>query len=289
VGEDANPPVYITGNCVAGQYGLTAAGPCSTEANVNSRRLYAGLGGIFLDEYRGESLYDSLQLTYRHEVGRGLTLLANYTLSKAWSCATQDADEGEYFWNPFQFGANYGLASYDDPQIFNVAYAWALPWLASGHGIGAQLAKGWTASGLLTVEGGAPFTITSGVDNSLSEEGDDHGNQIAHAYLGSGRPRGQEVAEWFNTSNYVVNPVGTYGSVGNNTVRGPGGLFGDMSFFRNFRIGEHIKVQYRFDGSNIFNHTVLETPNSTVSSSAFGVIGATQNPRILQMALRFVF
>jgi len=288
-GEDANPPVYIPGNCAAGQYGLTQAGPCSSEANINSRRQYAGLGAVFLDEYRGESTYDSLQLTYRHEVGQGLTLLANYTLSKAFTCATQDADEGEYFWDPFNFGANYGLASYDVPQIFNVAYAWALPWLASGHGIGAQLAKGWTASGVLTIEGGAPFTVTSGVDNSLSGEGDDHANQIGNPFLSGHRSRGQQVDEWFNTQAFVVNPVGTYGDVGNDTIRGPGGLYWDMSFFRNFSIGEHIKLQYRFDGSNIFNHTVLETPNSTVTSSAFGVIGATQNPRILQMALRLVF
>jgi hypothetical protein len=63
-----------------------------------------------------------------------------------------------------------------------------------------------------------------------------------------------------------------------------------MSFFRDFPIGEHIKLQYRFDGENIFNHPVLDVPDAGVTDSNFGVIGdVLSNPRILQMALRLVF
>jgi hypothetical protein len=35
---ELNAGQYIPGNCVAGQYGLTAPGPCSTAANLNFRR-----------------------------------------------------------------------------------------------------------------------------------------------------------------------------------------------------------------------------------------------------------
>ena len=83
--------------------------------------------------------------------------------------------------------------------------------------------------------------------------------------------------------------IGTYGNAGNSIMRGPGGRYWDMSFFRDFPIGERIRLQYRLDGSNIFNHPVLLAPNTTISSSAFGTIGSTSDPRILQMALRLVF
>jgi len=40
LGYEENPAVYIPGNCVAGQYGLTAPGPCSngSAANITARR-----------------------------------------------------------------------------------------------------------------------------------------------------------------------------------------------------------------------------------------------------------
>jgi len=40
LGFEENPSVYIPGNCAAGQYGLTAAGPCSNSsaANLTARR-----------------------------------------------------------------------------------------------------------------------------------------------------------------------------------------------------------------------------------------------------------
>jgi hypothetical protein len=251
--------------------------------------LWQGIGAAQDDYSEALSKYDALQVTYRHEVGKGLTLLANYTLSKTMSCSHGDGDGATDYWNPFDFIANYGLATFDNPQILNIAYAWSLPWFASGQGIGGHLVKGWTASGIFRAEGGNPFTIYTDADNSLSEEGTDHASQIGKSYLGGGRSRGQQIAEWFNTQAYELNAVGTYGTVGNATVRGPGGRYWDMSFFRDFPIGERFKLQYRFDGSNIFNHTVINEPNSTYGSSAFGVIGGTQNPRILQMALRLVF
>jgi hypothetical protein len=37
--RELNPQIYIPGNCTAGQYGLTAAGPCSsTSANNTAAR-----------------------------------------------------------------------------------------------------------------------------------------------------------------------------------------------------------------------------------------------------------
>jgi hypothetical protein len=104
-----------------------------------------------------------------------------------------------------------------------------------------------------------------------------------------GRSRGQQVQEWFNTQAFTVNALGTYGDTGRNIVRGPGFLNWDMSFFRDFPIGERLKLQYRLDASNIFNHTVLTSVNTTVTSSGFGIITGTGNPRILQMALRILF
>jgi hypothetical protein len=205
------------------------------------------------------------------------------------SLGVADYDQATAIHNPFNWSVNYAVADYDIPQAFKVAYAWRLPWFASGHGAGGYLVRGWTVSGNLTAQGGLPSTVLSGRDNSLSGYGRDYADQIGAWQLSGGRSRGQQITEWFNTQAFTFNALGTFGNTGRNIIRGPGGLYWDMSFFRDFPLGERVKLQYRLDGSNIFNHTVLTSFNSNVSAANFGAITGTGNPRILQMALRLFF
>src|SRR4030095_14286585 len=78
----------VTGQ--AGQYGLTAAGPCSTTGNANARRRltqqYPNIGGTtlsFLSQYQpgGTQTYDGLLLSVQRRAARGVTLGGNYTWS----------------------------------------------------------------------------------------------------------------------------------------------------------------------------------------------------------------
>ncbi|HLH31194.1 MAG TPA: TonB-dependent receptor, partial [Terriglobia bacterium] len=41
LGHEMNPAVYFSGNCSAGQFGLTANGACSATGNTNARRIFA--------------------------------------------------------------------------------------------------------------------------------------------------------------------------------------------------------------------------------------------------------
>jgi hypothetical protein len=227
-------------------------------------------------------------MTYRHQAGYGLTFLANYTYSRVMDLG-QDVDQNSHIIDPFNVRSLYGPAGYDIRHVFKISYAWNLPWFASGGGIGGHFARGWTFSGIARAGSGLPLNISSGVDNSLTGYGLDHANQIGSWQLSGGRSRGQQVQEWFNTQAFTANPIGTFGNVGQNSVWAPGAFTFDMSIFRAFRLGERFKLEYRLDASNIFNHTVLTAVNGTASSSAFGAVTSTGNPRILQMALRLTF
>ena len=271
--EGYNLPVYIPGQ--------------STESNINARRPYGpNIGQVLMNFPYAYGSYNGLLITYRHRVAYGLTLSANFTWQKTLSVQDTDQQNGG---DPANVAANYAPADFDNPYVFNLSYAWNLPWPASGHGIVAALAKGWTASGIFSAIAGFPVTIFSGVDNSLTGNGYDYADRVGDPLLSSSRSRSQEIREWFNTKAFTVNTIGTFGDAGRNSIRGPGALRCDMSFFRTFPLKEAFKLQYRLDASNIFNHTVLGNPNTTVTSSAFGTIGSAGNPRILQMALRFVF
>ena len=60
--------------------------------------------------------------------------------------------------------------------------------------------------------------------------------------------------------------------------------------FKNTRINERIQVQFRAEAFNAFNRVQFGVPNTSINSTAFGVITSQQNsPRNLQLALRLLF
>jgi hypothetical protein len=50
-----------------------------------------------------------------------------------------------------------------------------------------------------------------------------------------------------------------------------------------------MRVQVRGEFFNIFNHTQLQDPTVTVNSGNFGGIYSSYDPRIIQLAVKFLF
>ncbi len=65
----------------------------------------------------------------------------------------------------------------------------------------------------------------------------------------------------------------------------------DSVVSKTFAIREAVRVQYRFETYNLFNHVRFAAPNSDPTSASFGVVGKTQqnNARIVQISLRVLF
>jgi hypothetical protein len=72
-------------------------------------------------------------------------------------------------------------------------------------------------------------------------------------------------------------------------VRGPGIEDVDVSLFRNFDIGESRRVQFRAECFNLFNHPNFGLPENDLESPAFGQILQAGPPRLMQLALKFLF
>jgi hypothetical protein len=103
-------------------------------------------------------------------------------------------------------------------------------------------------------------------------------------------------AHWLNTAAFALNPQGTFGTSGRNTVRGPHYTDLDAAIVRNFRIyRETSTLQFRVEGFNIANHPNFYNPNGNstkfdpTNTAAFGSIPNTYAPRQLQFALKYVF
>ena len=76
-------------------------------------------------------------------------------------------------------------------------------------------------------------------------------------------------------------------------LRGPGVNNWDLSVFKKFRLGDDERrfLQMRLEMFNAFNHPQFGNPATNLASpSTFGRITSTSvNPRLIQLALKYVF
>ena len=110
IAHEVNAAQYIPGNCVAGQYGLTSAGPCSTTGNANFRRILylanptlgQSYASIDTADDGAVAHYNGLILSLQHRFAKNYTVLTNYTDS---SCVSD-----------FDFGAALAASTNSQPK-----------------------------------------------------------------------------------------------------------------------------------------------------------------------------
>ncbi len=69
---------------------------------------------------------------------------------------------------------------------------------------------------------------------------------------------------------------------------GPGYADVDLSLQKNFPITESVRLQFRGDFLNAFNHVNLNTPNSSLGTT-MGVSSTSSSPRVIQFALKLYY
>jgi hypothetical protein len=112
----------------------------------------------------------------------------------------------------------------------------------------------------------------------------DRPNLVGNPYI-----RNTSTRLWLNPAAFTLSPVGTFGSLGSDTLRSPGFFDIDVAVSRYFKITEQQKLELRFEFFNVANHVNFGHPDNTLTDSTFGVILSDVSPRILQFALRYTF
>lgn len=82
---------------------------------------------------------------------------------------------------------------------------------------------------------------------------------------------------------------GQFGNEGRNAVRGPGFATVDLSLFKYFELSERMRLQFRAEAFNLLNHPNFALPETDINSPAFGQILQAAPPRLVQLALKFLF
>jgi len=145
------------------------------------------------------------------------------------------------------------------------------------------LVKDWTVTTNITVGSGVPLNPI--VPLTVKGTG----------VSGSERPNltGQPI---YDISGFNLNPAafiapanGTWGSLGRNSINGPGQFALNGSTSRTIRIGERRSADLQFNATNLLNHVTFPSWNATVGSTQFGLPTNANGMRVIQATLRFRF
>ncbi|HEX4031799.1 MAG TPA: TonB-dependent receptor [Terracidiphilus sp.] len=276
---EANPAIYIPGQ--------------STEANVNSRRPYTGLASIQSVRDFQFSNYNGLQISFNAHAEKGLTLISNYTWSK---CMDNDSQTtgGVSIINKFNVNADYARCDFNVAQTGNISIVYDLPNMPWFHGYANKALNGWQASMITVLRTGGYFSVSSGIDNSLTGPTTNSGtNDLADRVTGisTARPSGvKKIAEYFNTAAYQENALGTFGNSGRNSMVGPGYWESDASLLKSFPIKDAVNFELKAEFFNLPNKVNFSSPGATfTSTSSFGKIQSAGAPRVIQLSGRLTF
>jgi len=286
--------------------------------------LYPLLGSITVQDSRGKSYYDALQLQYERRFTSGFQFLGSFTWSKTIddSCGNLDVCAPQLYTN---YAIERGLSDQDQPYRLVLSGLYELP-IGHGKRWGGDVPKwldyvigGWQVNGIYTLQGGLPFSVTV------------NGNPTAARADITGTPQVNpgSLTQYVTASAFAPPPATIYytgsgsvngivfnapGTSGRDIILGPGSSNMDFSLFKNFDVTERVKGQFRFQMYNMTNTPHFANPNSNLGNyttscpggakscpgnavltfdpnAQFGVINNIQpfSWRQMELGLRFTF
>ncbi len=287
---------------------------------------YPFFGSIGTGVGIGNSNYNGAVATARYQGRHGIYFEGSYTFGKS-------IDDGSSFFgstseraglaDSTNLAADRGPSSFDIRHRAVFTFVVDLP-VGPGHrllgwnnGVNRQVFGGWQISGITSIQSGTPFTVfNSAADFSGFNQGNDRPDVVGTGPLPQDN-RNPDAA--FDTAYFGcvtapctkigqgVPPIGRVGSSGRNQYYGPGLQNWNFAVAKVFPLGtERVRLRFRADFFNLFNHTNFANPVSNEGSVNFGKITATVGsavatavgttagvvgggPRVIQGALRVEF
>ena len=246
----------------------------------------------------GTTRYHGLEMSVRHRFAHGLAYSASYTRSKLIDTASSVFDAsiltGPVANYPIADSHNLALerdySSGDIPHVFVSSVVWDLP-AGSGRskqlqGVWGALGNDWTVTLITTLQSGMPVAITQATNfNAFAGFGVQRPNLVGDPTL----PVDQRTPnQWFNTTAFAVAPQFTIGSASRNPVRGPSYRDVDVALMRRVPIGRQA-IELRAEIFNLLNTPLFGAPAAVLGAANFGTITSAGDPRVVQLALKFVF
>ena len=316
----------------------------STLGTANVQRNYANWPSDIteaLNEFW--SNFNALQVRYEQRFVAGLTLLNSFTWEHSLDNASASLEGNTPSpQNGLNLRGDYAQSDYNLPVANVTSLVYELPFgrgrkFMTGINPAADaLLGGWQISGINTAQAGTPFNLTY-TPNSTQQVS----QQISATYRGANEYRpdyvpGQAITQgksnraantgyvnYINYSAFLIPPykdaggnvLSPFGTASRNPARTPPFNETDLDLNKRFNTGiENLKIEFRAEAYNVFNHTNLYLPGTisgsqptatqtlgtgattplsaiptTANPTGGGQITSTFEPRILQFALKIIY
>ncbi|HYN23797.1 MAG TPA: TonB-dependent receptor, partial [Pyrinomonadaceae bacterium] len=236
---------------------------------------FAPSGGTFFYvnqlETTAHSNYNALQTSFTLRNRRGWTSSINYT----WSHSIDNASDGQDYVanatqpeNSHRADLEKANSNFDNRHRFVWSFGYEIPNFAKNH---PRIGDGWQLNGILTLKSGSPFHVNLFDDYNGTGEFFPRPDLVGDPYAGtSGHERFLNLAAF--KVPCTLDPAGDgsagsclpgtqhFGSLGRNSLIGPGYRNFDFSIFKTTPITEQVRVELRAEVFNIFNHPNFSSP-----------------------------
>jgi len=262
----------------------------------------------------GNTDYNGLDLSLRRRMSKGVSYAVNYTYSHGLANFQDNLTGGSTPANAYNYGAEMSNSPFDVRHRFVSNFTWDLPIgkgrrFLSGDNLASNLLGGWQFNGIVDLQTGTPFTVTT---PDLSFTGSNHAsypNCVGDPFAGATTDPASYTSTGFfiNSAAFSFPARGTFGTCRPRAFHGPGIQTTDLSLFKMFRTGERLTWQFRAEFFNAFNHPNFANPNASFTQAntgpggSFGKVSNTLNPilgtgsggpgdpREIQLALKLYF
>jgi hypothetical protein len=283
-------------------------------------RQFGALGNtnIGVWDHSGESTYHSLQTQFISRFGRGSQFQSSYTLSRSRANMAL-TDSGNLAQNTVRLDnqnpdADWGRPETGRTHIYNASLILMLPSLENRPAGVRGFLGDWELTTIIGAGSGQPFTAYVGTLPGLN------GGPSGTGFNDNQRPNRTSEPCLADSAldEQIINPraytiegfrLGTIGSARRGDCTGPGYFFADLGIYKNFRLTDRVKLQFRWDIFNVFNNTnflfqgldaemnpssvTLNAARTEIASatipSNFGQATRTRDPRQMQIGFKLLW
>ncbi|MGH9327161.1 MAG: TonB-dependent receptor domain-containing protein, partial [Terriglobia bacterium] len=254
----------------------------TTISRATALEPYPEFGSITVAQPIGNSTYNALQVQVERRFSQGFTLQAAYTHSKYM--------QETAFLNPTDPVPYRSISNMDVPNLFSMSGIWQLPVGQGRHFLSHLPAAAntiigdWQLVGSEDHQSGVPLAwgdiiFTGNIQDIALPASQQSAQEWFNVNAGFNRKSSQQLEDNIRTFPLMLSGVRSQAFTGVN-----------LALTRNFRVGEHVAMQFRAECYNVANHPVFSAPNTTPTSSAFGTVTSDiSEPRAWQFALKLNF
>ncbi|HEY9127836.1 MAG TPA: TonB-dependent receptor, partial [Acidobacteriaceae bacterium] len=274
---------------------------------TNQYRTYQGYGSITQVENTTGTTYNGGQAGLRIQNKWGLSGEIDYTYSHNIDLTDTDL---QTISNPWNLKYDKASSGYDRRHILQANYIYNLPIFRKSTGLMHTLLGGWQLAGTFVDQSGEPVASGFGGANDTIGLG---GNYTNRADVVGKIKYHHRADNWFSNPKtdggadpqaVPVPGYQTYDDHGNPLPKGPNLGFGNgrrdtfvgpgrvnftTDLYKSFALTERAHFEFRAETYNTFNHTEFSTFGATTGGGNYGVATGTYDPRVMELAGKFVF